>query len=44
MTRNKAQAAGHSRVVFKVWNAVASHLRGARRASREAAICGVALS
>jgi len=44
MTCNKAQAAGHSRAVFNVWNAVAGHLRGALRASREAAICGVARS
>jgi len=44
MTGNKAQAAGHSCAVFKDWNAVAGHLRGSRRASREAVICGVALS
>jgi len=25
MTRNQAQAAGHSRVVFEVWNAAAGH-------------------
>ena len=43
-TRNKAQTAEHSCAVFKVWNAVAGSLRGSLRASREAAICGVALS
>ncbi len=42
--RNKAQAAAHSFPVFKAWNAVAGALRGSLRASREAAICGVARS
>jgi len=43
MTRNKAHSAGHGCAVFKVWRAVAGHLWGFLRASREAAICGVAL-
>jgi len=38
MIRNKAQSAGHSFGVFKVWNAVAGHLRGSLLASREAAL------
>ena len=32
MTRNKAQSAGHSCAVFKVWKAVSDHLRGSLRA------------
>ena len=41
---NKAQAAGQSWPLFKACNAVVGQLRGSLRASRQAAICGVARS
>ena len=44
MIHNKAQLAGQSGPLFKRCNAVVGQLRGSLRASRQAAICGVARS